>query len=373
MAAWPEGGAGRMFSLIEALPRQLAESASLPGLDAIEPSAGDPPARVVLCGMGGSAIAGDLTEPLLTTGTTALTVWRDYGLPPWVGPDDTVILSSYSGATEETLAAADAAAKRGCRRLAITTGGELAAQAAAAGFQTVQLPPGLPPRASLGYGLGALLRVLVRLGCLAEVDSQLAEAVAYLQGADESRRHPIGTAAVSGPADPDGNLPCAELAGALRGRVPVIYSAGGEAHGVALRWKAQLNENGKTPALAVAFPELNHNDLVGWCLPADLRERFVLLILRGRDDNDRGALRVDVTRRLLAGQFAATHEIRARAPGSLTRILALVQYGDYLSCHLAHQSGVDPVPVERIDALKQALASADQIADPENGRQNGCA
>jgi len=122
-----------------------------------------------------------------------------------------------------------------------------------------------------------------------------------------------------------------------------------------MRWKAQLNENSKVPTFVAAFPELDHNDLVGWCLAQPLRDRFVLLILRSDDEHERIAKRVLVTRDLLADEFFETHEIRATGETPLQRVMSLVQYGDYLSCHLARLNGVDPVPVDRITKLKNAL------------------
>ena len=109
------------------------------------------------------------------------------------------------------------------------------------------------------------------------------------------------------------------------------------------------------PALVVPFPELDHNDLVGWCLSPEQKKKFVLLILRGADDNDRITKRVDVTRELLRSEFDAIDEIRSTGKTPLERVLSLVQYGDYLSCHLARLNGVDPVPVDRITKLKNAL------------------
>jgi len=346
-----------MFDLVHALGDQLVESFHLDGLAEIRPPA-EGLGRIILCGMGGSAIAGDLVQPLLAEGRVSLEVWRDYGLPHWVGPEDLVLCSSYSGDTEETLDAAQEAGKRGCTRLAITSGGSLAALAAAEGFPAVILPGGLPPRASLGLGLGALVRSLGRLGLVDDAHTVLAGTSETLANFRASRMYPAGPAGADQgnlPEDPEGNTPAAELARILVGRVPVIYTAGAEAHAAGLRLKAQLNENSKVPACLAAFPELNHNDLVGWSLdPAD-RGRFVLLILKGMSDNERIGRRVDLTRQLLAEEFPEIHEISSSAPGVLDRTLSLVQYGDFLSCHLARLRRVDPLPVHRISRLKEAL------------------
>lgn len=357
MSNWPEGGAGEMFRLVAALPEQLRGSARLPGLADVAPAPGL--RRAVLCGMGGSAIAGDLVQPMLESGPASLEVWRDYGLPHWVGPDHLVIAGSYSGNTEETLSAYAAATSRGCRRLAITSGGELLARARADGVPAIELPGGLPPRASLGWGLGALARALGKLGLAANAPYAVEAAAATLARADGARCLPWGEApGAAEVADPDGNPPVAALARELAGRVPVIYTCGGESHAVGLRLRAQLNENSKVPALLAAFPELDHNDLVGWCLEPGDRQRFVLLVLRAADENPRTSLRVGLTLGLLADQFAGVYELRGGGGDALARVMSLVQYGDYLSCHLAGVRGVDPVPVDRIVKLKDALARA---------------
>jgi glucose/mannose-6-phosphate isomerase len=353
----PEAGTRRMFTLVHALGDQLLESAHLEGLGEVRPPAAGF-GRIILCGMGGSAIAGDLVQPLLKHGRVPLIVWRDYDLPHWAGPGDLVLCSSYSGDTEETLTGAHEAGRRGCARIAVTSGGSLAALASSEGFPAVILPGGLPPRASLGLGLGAVVRSLGHLGLVADADATLVRAAETLNACREARLSPLaadGDDQGAVQADPEGNSPVAELAKILVGRIPVIYTAGAEAHGAGLRLKAQLNENSKVPACLASFPELNHNDLVGWSLNPSDRGRFVLLILQGMSDNERIGRRVDLTRELLADEFPDIHEIKSSAPGVLDRTMALVQYGDYLSCHLARLSGVDPLPVDRIARLKEAL------------------
>ena len=353
----PDAGTRLMFQLVGELGNQLRKSATLEGLSEVGPPA-EGIGRIILCGMGGSAIAGDLVQPLLVDGRISLSVWRDYGLPHWAGPGDLVLCSSYSGDTEETLSGAHEAGLRGCDRLAITSGGSLAALASTEGFPAVILPGGLPPRASLGLGLGALVRCLGQLGLVADVETAVAQAAETLDRFSDARSAPVaagGGEVGSDQADPEGNIAAAELAGILVGKVPVIYTVGAEAHATGLRLKAQLNENSKAPACLAQFPELNHNDLVGWSLDSSDRGRFVLLILRGKGDNDRISRRVELTRQLLADEFPEIHEIRSSAPGVLDRILSLVQYGDYLSCHLARLKSVDPLPVDRITRLKEAL------------------
>jgi glucose/mannose-6-phosphate isomerase len=342
-----------MRGLIAALPRQLAASADLAGLaDLAPPSV--PPARVVLCGMGGSAIAGDLLRPLLTG--TQLVVHRDYGLPPWAGPRDLVVASSYSGGTEETLSGWHAAGDRGCPRLVLTTGGELGRLAAAAGVPTVVLPADLPPRAALGYGIGGLARVLARLGCLADGDARLTAAVRELERLTEVRLDAAGPDGEDGAGNPHPRRAAADLLDADA----VIHTAGDEAHAAGRRLQAQLNENAKVPARWGAFPELNHNELVGWGPAPGPVGRRVLILLRGAELTSRLARRVAITGDLLAETFPVRHEVRASGADALARIMSLVQYGDALSWHLADLRGVDPVPVTLIEQLKQALADPEE-------------
>ncbi len=350
-----------MFEMIAALPNQLEQSASLEGLSDIPfPSVALP--RIILCGMGGSAIAGDLVKPLLEGQFTQLTVWRNYGLPHWTTPSDLVIVCSYSGNTEECLTGLDAAGRLGCKRIAITSGGELSNQCAKPTFGTpfplVTLPGGLPPRASLGFGLGALVRVLGRLGVLSNAPYQLSDTISQLKAGAAGRLAPL--IADHGPipvtTDVDGNTLAVDLADALVGKVPVIYTAGVEALGAGIRLRAQLNENSKTPAILAEFPELNHNDIVGWALPEELKKNFVLLILTGKLESDRLQQRVDITRDLLIAEFQGVWEIKSTGNTALARVMSLVQYGDFLSCHLARAKGIDPVPVDRITKLKDALA-----------------
>ena len=357
MSTGPQEGTKQMFQLVHALGDQLLESAHLSGLDSVG-SLAEGCSRIVLCGMGGSAIAGDLVQPLLAAGSVSLHVWRDYGLPHWVGPSDLVICSSYSGETEETLSGARKAASIGCGRLAITSGGTLDKMASEDGFPAIILPGGLPPRASLGLGMGALVRCLGRLGLVDDADAAIARAAETLNTHRDPRMSPFSLDATDtavGAADPEGNISAADLAGILVGKMAVIYSAGPEAHAAGLRLKAQLNENSKAPACLAAFPELNHNDLVGWCLDHEARNRFVLLIMRGLSDNSRIDRRVDLTRRLLGEEFPEIHEISSTAPDILERTMSLVQYGDFLSCHLARLKKVDPLPVDRITRLKEDL------------------
>jgi len=343
-----DSGVTRMLALVGGMADDLEASRDLAGLDVVTTLAASP-GGVLVCGMGGSAIAGDLLAAYAATRGLRLSVWRDYGLPGWVDERTPVVVSSYSGCTEESLSAARAASERGCPLVAITSGGELAELArkghdGGAPFPRVELPGGLPPRAALGSGLGALARVLARAGLLDGVDEEIAAAVAELRAGAER----LGPA-----AGPDN--PAAAAARTVLGRLLVVYTSSPESHAAGLRLKAQVNENGKSPVLHASFPELDHNEIVGWEVLRPRREDFVLLLLRSTDESPRMTRRVDVTRELLSQEFHTILDFRATGESSLARTLSLVQYGDYLSCYLAEAAGVDPVPVDRIEELKRRL------------------
>lgn len=359
MSDRPTGGSGEMLSYVTQFPDHLEASAGLAGLDRVAPL----PAscrRILLCGMGGSAISGDLVQPLLQNQGVSLTVWRDYGLPHWAAKDDLVIAASYSGNTEETLSALDSARKLGCPVLGISSGGTLKALAGetdGSGFPLVELPGGLPPRAALGHGLGALVHLLAALKVIPDPVAEINDVCRQLRAAASGCLAPWDGPS---PANPESgerqNIPVRELAELLKDRIPVLYTAGSEAHGPGSRWKAQLNENAKIPACLAPFPELNHNDLVGWSLPDSLRPRFALVILEAGNLDERSRVRVDATRKLLADEFSVIHRIVAEGNTAFARTLSLVQYGDFLSCHLAFLTGVDPMPVDRIESLKKILS-----------------
>ena len=359
----PVGGLETMLSLVGELPEQLENSGSLVGLDGL--SAMKRSWRhVLVCGMGGSAIAADLIVPLLADQKVGLSVWRDYGLPHWVDSEVLVIAQSYSGRTEECLSGVELARQRGCGLLALTSGGDLAGLALAAQetdpgvFPLVRRPGGLPPGASLGHGVGALLHFLGSLGVVPEAGLALKAASSHLRAAagGRCRPHPGPDGeTTSEQKELDGNLPARELAALLKGKIPVIFTAGQEAHAAGLRLKCQFNENSKVPAFWAQFPELNHNDIVGWRLSGSQRGRFVLLVVEQAGLDPRLSARVRVTKELLAEDFPEIVTLRAGGEHPLARIMSLVQYGDYLSCHLAELLGNDPLPVTRIDQLKAAL------------------
>ncbi len=300
---------------------------------------------VVLVGMGGSAIGGDLVRTLCADAAPVpFAVVRDYTLPAWVGQRTLVIASSYSGGTEETLAGYAEARQRGARVAVVTSGGTIAERAAADGYPAVTIPGGLQPRAALGYSLGAVLRLARALGLLALPDADFAAAVADARARAE--RHD---------ADDDAN-PARALSAAYVGNLPVIYTAAGFLEAVGMRWRTQIHENAKHPAVGNVFPELDHNEIMGFeAGPPDLLARMHVEVLRDRDDHPQVQKRYAATKTLVAGDVHGWTEVHTEGATRLGRMLSLVQLGDAASFWLAMRKDVDPTPVETIQQLKKTL------------------
>jgi glucose/mannose-6-phosphate isomerase len=303
--------------------------------------------EVVIVGMGGSAIGGDLVRTYCRdTAPVPVSVVRDYTLPASVGKGALVIASSYSGGTEETLAAFGEATRRGAATYVITSGGELQERAERDGLPHVVIPGGLQPRAALGYSLGALLRMATKLGLCDVSDAEYSEALALVEAGAEDY------------ADTNANE-ALDLARKLEGKVPIVYTGPGLLQAVGVRWANQTHENAKQLAFGNVFAELNHNEIMGWeAAPGAVRARLHVVVLRDPGDHPQIQKRIDVTRDLLESEAAGWIEFEARGEGKLARMLSMIQLGDFTSYYLALLVGVDPTPVETIQQLKRTLAEA---------------
>lgn len=302
---------------------------------------------VVVCGMGGSAIGGDLVRTLVEPSSPVpFVVNRGYSLPGWVGENTLVVASSYSGGTEETLSAFDEARERGARIVAITSGGTLASQSAADGLHVVEISGGLQPRAALGYSLGVLLRLADAVG-LAEISEDTFQA-ALADARQRSERYD---------ADAEGNA-ARDLSARFEGALPVVYTGVGLLEAVGLRWRTQIHENAKHPAVGNVFPELDHNEIMGFeSGPPEVLGRMQIVVLRDRDDHAQVQKRFAATRDLVEPTVGGWTEVETEGESRLSRMLSLVQLGDWVSFWQAMRKGVDPTPVETIQQLKKTLAA----------------
>ncbi len=301
--------------------------------------------QVVVVGMGGSAIGGEFLRTLaLDEALVPVFVSRSYTLPAWVGPETVVIASSYSGDTEETLAAFEKALARKASVVCVTSGGAMLEQAQAEGLPFVQVPGGMQPRAALGYSLTALLTLAERMDLLALDAESWDETQALLEQQ---------AAKLADPETP-GNQ-AVELAEALKNRLPFIYSSEGLLEGVNLRWRNQIQENSKTLAVGNVFPEMNHNEIMGWQRQTAWHEHLGVVVLRDRGDHERVGRRMDVTRDLLAQRAGFWKEVHSLGTSKLARVMSLVHLGDWVSLYLSVLHEIDPTPIPLISQLKRAV------------------
>ena len=302
---------------------------------------------VVFCGMGGSAAAGDLVSAAYADDVPVpLEVYRGYRLPSWVGRDTVVICLSYSGDTEETLAAYDEAAGRGAHLVAISAGGALRDRAASGGNPHLAIPADAPqPRAALGSLTGAAIGALVAAGVLEDASDQIAGSVADLHRQREGYDAEVSV---------EGNR-AKQVAGFVGSRIPVIWGSEGVSWPAAWRWKCAFNENAKIPAFASSLPELNHHEVVGWT--KGHADAFCLVVLREPGEHASVQTRLDATLPEIRAADVEVLEVRAESGGSpLSRGLELMLVGDVASAYQAIERGIDPAPIEAIARVKSRLA-----------------
>jgi glucose/mannose-6-phosphate isomerase len=303
--------------------------------------------QVLITGMGGSAIGGNILQRLFTASCTyPCLVVRDYWLPGWANRNTLVVVSSYSGNTEETLTAYEKAISMGCPCVVCTSGGELLVRARKEGHPYIQIPGGQPPRTALGYLLVPLLVKFVDWGW---IKSSLVDW-------DELYSLLLSIAEENNPRQTQ-NSPAWKIAENLKDRLPVIYSSVA-LEPVAMRWKGQLSENSKVLAYHNLFPEMNHNEIVGWQRVAQmgLHQKLAVLLLKDREDHPRVIKRMDVVRELIHQTTTPVFELETRGEAMLTRLFSLIYLADFVSFDLAILNGEDPTPIKNIDYLKSILA-----------------
>jgi glucose/mannose-6-phosphate isomerase len=324
-----------MRTLIAELPDQLRWAAEMA-----------PPAvpfadEALIVGMGGSGAAGDVAAVFAEAHGRRVAVHKSYGLPGWAAAARPLVIGvSHSGNTEETLSAVEATITEGLPVGTTSTGGALVDVAEEYGIAHVLIPEGPQPRAAIGQLSGAVLRLLESAGVIGATATGLLEAAEVVEGL------------LAGEAQQQAE----EIAEALSGRITVVYGATGIAATAAGRWKTQINENSKAPAYWSALPELNHNELVGWTAHPGLGGDSVgVVFLSDPGDDDRIGRRARLTRELMEG-VAMAGEVTSHGEGVLARLFSLVVVGDLVSVALAEKAGVDPMPVEVIERLKNRLA-----------------
>lgn len=333
-----------MLSHIANLPDQLLKAWNL-GLSLQLPAMA-PVKRIVISGMGGSAIGADLLASfLLDRVTVPVMVQRDYGLPAFAfGKDTLVVVSSHSGDTEECLSAFEAACRSNCQVMVITTGGRILADAQSAHVPAWVFQHDGQPRSALGYTFGLLLALFVRLGLVSDLSADIKQTVSLLKDLQENIKEDV----------PIKSNPAKRLAGQLVGRHITVFGSGFMAP-VARRWKCQFNECAKTIASFEFLPEADHNTLAGICFPQEAIYKEMAVFLQASADNERNQKRVLETKQIMMLEGLNTDLVDARGQNCLEQMWATVMFGDYVAYYLAMAYEVDPTAIDPIWSLKEAL------------------
>jgi glucose/mannose-6-phosphate isomerase len=332
-----------MFGATARFPEQVAEAAKVAeGVEGLPPA--DEVDNVLVLGMGGSGIAGDVLAAIGGPFVSVpIVVSKGYAPPSFVGPGTLCFAVSFSGDTEETLEAAQAAAAAGARMVVVTAGGELGALAPTWQAPHVPVPDDIPqPRAGLGALSVPLILLLEKVGLFPGASGWVDAAVDQLT---------VRRAAL------DAGDAAQQIARTIGGTIPLIFGAGPLGGVAAARWKAQVNENAKAPAFTGVHPELCHNEIVGWGQHGDVtRQVFTLVELRHDEEHPQELRRFELVRDLMAEVVHDVIEVRAVGEGPLAQLFDLTFIGDHVSLHLAAQAGIDPGPIPVLDDLKRALA-----------------
>lgn len=305
--------------------------------------------RVVIQGMGGSAIAGDLLSDLASLEKSPqISVWRDYGLPPYVNNRTLFIASSYSGDTEETLDGFERAMAVKAKIVAVTSGGKVLATAKSKRLPVFQIKYKGEPRTSLGYSFMPLISMACKLNLIKDKGKDVTEAVALLQRGNKEL----------GPQAPTAKNAAKKLALDIHEQIVAVYGSGFLSN-AARRFKGQINENSKGWAFYDLLPELDHNSIVGYQFPKTAsRNNVRVIMLRSAKLNKRTLLRYEITKQILAQCGGKATILDAKGNSALAQMLNLIQLGDYTSYYLAILNGIDPAPVKVIGFLKDSLAKA---------------
>lgn len=307
--------------------------------------------KVVILGMGGSAIGGDLVASLvIKEARLPIFLHRDYRLPAFVDDRTLVIASSYSGATEETLAAFSESLKTGAKKLAITSGSELKSVALEKNIPTFVINFKSQPRAALPFSIMPILGFLQRLGFIADKTAEVAEAVDILRKRAEELTK----------ASPLASNEAKRLASRIYDHIAVIYGAE-HLSPVARRWKTDINENGKNWAFHEVFPELNHNSVVGYEFPGELAKKLFVVLLSSRTWGERIKMRYEITCELLDKAGVSYEVVESQGKSPLPQVMGTVLLGDYVSYYLAILNSIDPTPVRAVDYLKEKMGKVPNL------------
>ncbi|OQA08168.1 MAG: bifunctional phosphoglucose/phosphomannose isomerase [Bacteroidetes bacterium ADurb.Bin397] len=325
-----------MKELVASFTAQLRQAVEIGEKATFTPSK-NPIRNVLITGLGGSGIGGSIINQIVEHEIKVpITVNKDYFIPAFVGPETLVIVSSYSGNTEETLGAMEIAMSRGAKMVCVTSGGKVLEIAKTNGFDHIIIPGGMPPRACLAYSFTQLFYVLHGFGLIS--NSFKADFETSIHLLDHEEEHICSEAYY--------------LAEKLHKKIPVIYSqANFEA--VCIRFRQQINENSKMLCWHHALPEMNHNELVGWTIPND---KLAVVFFRNETDYDRTKTRMELTKEIVKKYTPYIFEVYSKGATQLQRSLYLIHFGDWVSWYISEIRNIDATEVKVIDFLKGELS-----------------
>jgi len=303
--------------------------------------------NTVVLGMGGSAIGGDLLSDYLADELSIpIVVIRGYDIPKFVDENSLVFTVSYSGNTEETISALKKCLEAKARIIALTSGGKLAVLSQENNLPVIKVPAGIQPRAAISYLFFPILKALERLGLIKERSSEIEETISILQ--DLSRKYCAKS--------PSENNLAKKVALSLYQHLPLVYGSEGLLGAVAMRWKTQINENSKWPCFWNIFPELDHNEIVGYEIENNINRQVKIIYLQDKEGLLRVEQRREITRKIIEDKVAEFIVCPTKGKGKMSRMFSLIFLGDLVSYYLAILNQVDPSPVACIEDLKKELA-----------------
>lgn len=325
-----------MRKFVEAFPEQMEEAIKI-GRKAVFTAYKNEIREVLVTGLGGSGIGGTILSQLVAQECNVpILVNKDYDLPNFVGEHTLVIVSSYSGNTEETINACHQAIAKGAMIAAITTGGTIGKIASENKYNQINVPTGYPPRAAFAFSITQLFFVLKNVGLISSAfEGQLESAIALLR-AENSNLLKEST----------------RISDVLFGKLPIIYSDP-TSEGVAIRFRQQINENSKMLCWHHVFPEMNHNELVGWTTNND---DLAVVFFKNETDNARTAKRMELCEPIFKKHTSHVATITSKGNSAIERAFYMIHLGDLISVELAERKGIDSIEVNVINSLKDALS-----------------
>src|SRR5665648_307753 len=342
-----------MIKLLEEFPQKmrdalrLGEEFSIPTNFLPAPDSTRSFQNIVVLGMGGSAIGGDLLSDYLADELSIpIVVIRGYNIPKFVDENSLVFAVSYSGNTEETFSTLKKCLEAKATVIALTSGGKFMDFSQKYSFPVIKVPAGIQPRAAISYLFFPVLKAIERLGLIEQRESEIEETFNILQELSQE---------YSAKSPSENNL-AKKVALSLYQHLPLVYGSEGLLKSVAMRWKTQINENSKWPCFWNVFPELDHNEIVGYEIENSMNRQVKIVYLQDKEGSLRVEQRREITRKIIENKVAEFIVCPTKGKGKMSRMFSLIYLGDLVSYYLAILNQIDPSPVVCIEDLKKELA-----------------